>query len=206
MKAKNLILIFVVVVVLATVLYTVYGSKDQTSYVNQIKQEREEKDQYMRTSPESPFAADPSQFTGLKYFPPDLKYKVTANLTRIEQKKQVNLATNDGKQERYLEYAYAEFDFSGFHNKLLVLEMIDEGESRGKLFLAFGDGTSAKETYGAGRYLDVEKATGSNTLTLDFNRAYNPYCAYNDKFSCPLPPPENLLVIPINAGEKNYHE
>jgi uncharacterized protein len=206
MKPKNLILIFVATMVIITILYTVYGSKDQTSYVNQILQEREEKDQYMRSSMESPFYSNPESFTGLKYFSPDLKYKITAKLTRIDQKKQVLLATNDGKQERYVEYAYAEFDFSGFHNKLLILEMIDEGVSRGKLFLAFGDGTSAKETYGAGRYLDVEKVQGSNTITLGFNKAYNPYCAYADKFSCPLPPAENLLVIPINAGEKSYHD
>lgn len=205
MKPKSLILLFVASVVIITILYTVYGSKDQTSYVREVLKEREEKDQYMRSSQESPFYSDPASFTGLKYFPPDLKYKITANLTRIEQKKQVLLATNDGKQERYVEYAYAEFDFMGFHNKLLILEIIDEGVSRGKLFLAFGDGTSAKETYGAGRYLDIEKVQGSNTITLDFNKAYNPYCAYNDKFSCPLPPQENLLVIPINAGEKIYH-
>lgn len=205
MKPKSLILLFVASVVIITILYTVYGSKDQTSYVSEVLKEREEKDQYMRSSQESPFYSDPASFTGLKYFPPDLKYKITANLTRIEQKKQVLLATNDGKQERYVEYAYAEFDFMGFHNKLLILEIIDEGVSRGKLFLAFGDGTSAKETYGAGRYLDIEKVQGSNTITLDFNKAYNPYCAYNDKFSCPLPPQENLLVIPINAGEKIYH-
>jgi uncharacterized protein (DUF1684 family) len=74
------------------------------------------------------------------------------------------------------------------------------------LFLAFGDGTSAEETYGAGRYLDIDKTQGSNTITLDFNKAYNPYCAYSEKFSCPLPPAENLLVIPIPAGEKSYHE
>ena len=205
MKAKNVILLFVLTIVVIIVLYTVYGSKDQTSYVSRIKQERDEKDQFFRSSPESPFAAEPEKFTGLKYYKADLKYKITATLTHIAQKKQVTLATNDGKQERYVEYAYAEFDFSGFSNKLLILEMIDEGPSRGKLFLAFGDGTSAKETYGAGRYLDVEKATGSNTLTLDFNKAYNPYCAYSYKFSCPLPPAENLLIIPIEAGEKSYH-
>jgi hypothetical protein len=73
------------------------------------------------------------------------------------------------------------------------------------LFLAFGDETSARETYGAGRYLDVKKVPGSSTITLDFNLAYNPYCAYSDGFSCPLPPKENLLSIAINAGEKTYH-
>jgi uncharacterized protein (DUF1684 family) len=104
-----------------------------------------------------------------------------------------------------MEYAYAEFDLGGFHNKLLILEGIGIGPVRGKLFLAFGDATSAGETYGAGRYLDIAKAPGSKTVLLDFNQAYNPYCAYTDKFSCPLPPVENLLEIAVKAGEKTYH-
>jgi uncharacterized protein (DUF1684 family) len=77
---------------------------------------------------------------------------------------------------------------------------------RGKLFLAFGDATSARETYGGGRYLDITKTPGSTTITLDFNQAYNPYCAYDDTYSCPLPPAENLLTVAIKAGEKNYHK
>lgn len=205
MKPRNIILLLIIAVVTVTVLYTVYGSKDQTAYISQVKKEREEKDRYMRTSAESPFADDVENFTGLKYYPPDLKYKITAALIPIEDKKQVVLTTNDGKEERYMEYAHAEFDFSGFRNRLLILEIINMGPSRGKLFLAFGDATSADQTYGAGRYLDVVKTPGANTLTLDFNKAYNPYCAYLEKFSCPLPPSENLLTIPIQAGEKSYH-
>jgi uncharacterized protein len=79
------------------------------------------------------------------------------------------------------------------------------GPFRGKLFLAFGDATSGNETYGAGRYLDINKVPGgASTITLDFNKAYNPYCAYDYTFSCPLPPRENLLNAAIKAGEKNY--
>ncbi len=205
MKPKNIILLLVIASVIITVFYTIYGSKDQTEYVNQIVKERKEKDTFMRTSKESPFADDPDSFEGLKYFPPDIKYRITADLKPVEDRKLVVVATNDGKEERYMEYAYAEFDLMGFRNRLLILEMIDMGPARGKLFLAFGDGTSADETYGAGRYLDINRVQGSNTITLDFNKAYNPYCAYTDKFSCPLPPPENLLTVPIQAGEKTYH-
>jgi uncharacterized protein len=205
MKSKHIILILVVGIGLATILYTVYGSKDQTAYINEIKKHRDDLENFMRTSPESPFADDPSKFTGLKFFAADLKYKINATLVPIKDKKQILLATNDGKEQRYREYAHAEFDFGGFHNRLLLLEVIDPGPSMGKLFLAFGDGTSAETTYGAGRYLDIAKAQGSNSITLDFNKAYNPYCAYADKFSCPLPPAENLLTIPIQAGEKAYH-
>jgi hypothetical protein len=88
---------------------------------------------------------------------------------------------------------------------LLILESIESGPLRGTLFLAFADGTSARETYGAGRYLDVKKVVGAATVELDFNKAYNPYCAYADHFSCPLPPRENILDIAIRAGEKSYH-
>jgi uncharacterized protein len=204
MKSKNIIILLIVAIGMATVLYTVYGSKDQTAYINEINKHRDEMETFMRSSPESPFAEDPTKFKGLKFFPADLKYKITATLTPIENKKQILLATNDGKEQRYREYAYAEFDFSGFRNKLLLLEVIDAGPDMGKLFLAFGDGTSAESTYGAGRYLDISKTQGANTITLDFNKAYNPYCAYSEKFSCPLPPSENLLTIPIQAGEKNY--
>ncbi len=160
----------------------------------------------MQTSPESPFKDNPDEFTPLKYFPPDIRYKLTAELIPVKNKKPVVLSTNDGKQQQYVEYAYADFDLDGYHNRLLILEVLDTGPIRGKLFLAFGDETSAGETYGAGRYIDVVKVPGANTITLDFNKAYNPYCAYVEKYSCPFPPPENLLKVAIRAGEKVYHD
>lgn len=206
MKSKNILILVVIVVVLITVFYSFMGSQDQTAYINEIKTERDDKDRFMRTSPESPFASNPENFKGLQYYPPDIRYKITSDLIPVKNKKTVVLSTNDGKEQRYIEYAYAEFDLDGYHHKLLILEIIDEGQSRGNLFLAFGDETSAVETYGAGRYLDISKVPGSNSITLDFNKAYNPYCAYNDTYSCPIPPPENLLKVPINAGEKIYHE
>jgi uncharacterized protein (DUF1684 family) len=82
---------------------------------------------------------------------------------------------------------------------------MEAGPERGTLFLAFADETSTQETYGAGRYLDIKKVPGSSSVLLDFNKAYNPYCAYSDKFSCPFPPKENILSVPIRAGEKVYH-
>ena len=205
MKRKNVITLLVVVVLIITVFYSFQGSQDETAYVQEIEQERSEKDRFMRTSGESPFASNPEEYKGLQYFPPDVRYRVIANLVPIQQKKSIVLGTNDGKEQRYIEYAYAEFKMDGVSNRLLILEIADMGPFRGKLFLAFGDETSARETYGGGRYLDVAKAPGSNTIKLDFNLAYNPYCAYNETFSCPLPPRENILKIPIRAGEKNYH-
>lgn len=206
MKTKNILLLIVIVVVIITFYYSYTGSQDQSAYVNEIKAERADKDRYMETSPESPFKDNADKFTPLKYFPPDIRYKLTAELVPVKNKKPVALSTNDGRLQQYVEYAYADFDLDGYHNRLLILEVLDAGPFRGKLFLAFGDETSAGETYGAGRYIDVVKVPGANTITLDFNKAYNPYCAYIEKYSCPFPPPENLLKVAIRAGEKVYHD
>lgn len=205
MKGRSIITIIIVVVAVISVFYSFQGGDDAKAYITSIEKEREDKDHFMRTSSDSPFADSVSAFKGLTYFPADSKYKIIASLTPIAQNKDVVvLATSDGKEQHYLKYAYAEFDLAGVNNKLLILEVMEEGRFRGSLFLAFGDETSANETYGAGRYLDVRKTPGSTTITLDFNLAYNPYCAYSNKFSCPLPPRENLLSVAIRAGEKNY--
>lgn len=204
MRSKNILIILFVLLVVIILYSTLSGNKSQQEYNQQITKEREEKDRFMRTSSESPFASDTESFEGLKYFPPDEKYRVIAKLTPVEEKKVQALSTNDGKEQSYIEYAYAEFDLDNRKNKLLILEVMDMGPQRGTLFLAFGDQTSANETYGAGRYLDVKKVPGASTIELDFNKAYNPYCAYTDSYSCPFPPQENLLDVAIPAGEKSY--
>lgn len=204
MKTKNILILVALVVALVSLFYSFQGSQDQTAYIAEVQKERDDKNEFMRTSAESPLAGTTENFKGLNYYPADIKYKVTAKLTPIQNKKPVILRTSDNKEQRYLEYAYADFDLDGKNNRLLLLEIIDMGPFRGKLFLAFGDQTSARETYGAGRYLDIVKVPGSNTITLDFNKAYNPYCAYTEKYSCPFPPAENLLEVSIEAGEKIY--
>ena len=154
---------------------------------------------------DSPFAGSKGMFQGLRYFSPDLKYKINAELEPIENKKMIVLPTSDGLEKKYLEHAYAEFKLDGVLHRLLILEITDEGPYRGTLFLAFADETSTRETYGAGRYLELKKIPGASSVILDFNKAYNPYCAYSNNFSCPFPPKENVLKVAIKAGEKSYH-
>src|SRR5688572_23467782 len=132
MKKQNIILLIVVVVALVSVFYSFIGGKDQSAYIKQIEDERTEKERFMKTSKESPFSEKPDDFKGLTYYPPDLKYKITADLTPITNKQVILLPTSDGKEERYVEYAFAEFDLDGYHNKLLILEMVDMGPYRGK--------------------------------------------------------------------------
>jgi uncharacterized protein len=205
MKKQNILVIVVVVIAVISVFYSFLGSEDPGAYLKSIQQERDDKDHFMRTSSESPFKDNKSDFRGLHYFPPDIKYRIVASLSPIKEKNVVVLHTNDGEEQHYLPHAYADFDLDNVNNKLLILEIMDD-VGKGTLFLAFGDETSARETYGAGRYLDVKKVPGSSTITLDFNKAYNPYCAYSETYSCPLPPAENLLRIPIRAGEKTYQQ
>jgi uncharacterized protein (DUF1684 family) len=205
MKSSHLLIIIFIIAVVGFVFYSLSGGQSDEGYTQTILKEREEKDTFMKGD-ESPFIDTTEFFTGLKYFTPDLKYRVTANLEEVDSKKVVVLTTSDGKEQKYLEYAYATFSMDGVENKLLLLEIMDMGPQRGKLFLAFADATSAMETYGAGRYLDVKKVPGATSITLDFNQAYNPYCAYSDTFSCPFPPKENILKIAVRAGEKSYHE
>lgn len=199
------------------VFYSLSGGLSDKEYAHSIQQEREVKDAFMKNDNDSPFRSVKTQtekevtdnteiIAPLKYFPADLKYRIVATLEPIASKKNILLPTSDGKEQNYLEYGYAIFNLDGIENKLLILEIMDMGSQRGKLFLAFADVTSAIETYGAGRYLDIKKVPGAGSITLDFNLAYNPYCAYSHIFSCPFPPKENILKIAIKAGEKSYHQ
>lgn len=197
------ILAGVAIAALAAILFYSMSGGSSRDYHEHIIKEREEKDHYMKTSDESPFASLDEPFKNLKYFPPDERYRIIATVHPIEERKVRTLGTSDGKEKRYLEYAWVTFDLDDRKNRLLILEIID-GPEKGTLFLAFGDRTSAEETYGAGRYLDIKKVPGAATVELDFNKAYNPYCAYSDAYSCPFPPTENLLDIAVRAGEMNY--
>jgi uncharacterized protein len=205
MKRSNLLLALGLIAVVAIIIYSLQGGKSAADYQAFIDKERKDQDEFMRSGEGSPFQKDTIPFDGLKHFPASEKYNIKAKLQPIEEKKVMLLGTSDGKEQKYLEYAYAIFDLDGVENKLLILELMDAGPLRGKLFLAFADATSGLETYGAGRYLDVKKVPAATSIDLDFNLAYNPYCAYNENFSCPFPPKENLLKVAILAGEKSYH-
>jgi uncharacterized protein (DUF1684 family) len=205
MKSTYFFGILILAGVIAFVLYSLRGGPSPEDYAIEIGRERTVKDLFMKNESDSPFAGLKEGFQGLHYFSPDLKYKINANLVPIENKKVIALSTSDGLEKKYLEHAYAEFELDGMLNRLLILEITDPGKYRGTLFLAFADETSARETYGAGRYLELKKVPGASSVVLDFNKAYNPYCAYSNNFSCPFPPKENVLKVAIKAGEKSYH-
>lgn len=205
MKKTNIILLATFIGAIIVIFYSFSSSQDPSAYLDAIRQEREERDRFMRTSSESPLTEEEKKnFRGLSYFEPSPRYRIIASLQPIKSKNVLVLTTSDGKEQSFIPYAYAEFELDNVQNRLLILEPIGRGPMRGKLFLPFADNTSGIDTYGAGRYLELEKIPGSSTITLDFNKAYNPYCAYNDSYSCPLPPAENVLKVGIKAGEKRY--
>jgi len=204
MKSSRIILIILVLAIAAFIFYSMQGGAPE-NYQAEIQKDRADKAEFMKSNDESPFLKDSIEFEALNYFPIDEKFRVKAKLESIDGKKVVLLTTSDGLEQKYLEYAYAVFKLNETEHRLLILELMDMGPQRGKLFLAFADNTSGDETYGAGRYLDVKKIPAATSVILDFNLAYNPYCAYNDTYSCPFPPKENILKTAINAGEKNYH-
>jgi uncharacterized protein (DUF1684 family) len=111
------------------------------------------------------------------------------------------MQTSTGDQQTYRRAGVVRFDVDGRPTQVTLYSSPDMHE----LFLPFRDATSGKDTYGAGRYLEVERPAGESRVVIDFNVAYNPYCAYNPNWSCPIPPGENWLAVPIRAGERTFH-
>ncbi len=162
---------------------------------------REHKDEFFRTSPDSPLTPEQqARFTGLAYFPerPDLQFRLTLDRDPVEPAL-VQLPTTDNDHKPFRPAGRFTVTVDGHAVTLTVFRQPD----RGRYFLPFRDATSGSETYDVGRYLDPQEAP-DGSLTIDFNYAYNPYCAYGDGWSCPIPPAENHLTIPIHAGEKNF--
>lgn len=203
MKSSQLLLIVASLVVLAAVAYMFTAAESPEDYKEKIETERERQFKYIRFNAESPLTEEQKRgLKSLKFYAIDPAYRVKARLLPIEIKKVREVPLTDGSTERYLEHSWAEFELGGKTNKVLLLQSLSESDMR-NFFLAFADETSGKETYGGGRYLNIRQ-DGKNSITIDFNLAFNPYCAYNPDFACPLPPRENILGIAIPVGEKNY--
>lgn len=173
------------------------AASPKETYVAGAETQRAEKDIYFRRDPYGPIE-DRQNFTGLNYYPPDPAFRFTLPLHRVEAEP-LTFQTSTGDERVYQRIGTVEFEVEGQLAQLSIYK----SEEYDELFLPFRDATSGQETYGAGRYLEPVELANAEIL-LDFNLAYNPYCAYSDAFSCPLPPVENWLKVPIRAGEKIY--
>ena len=159
---------------------------------------RKAKDEFFATDNNSPLGhAHRHGFEGLDYFDPNPDLVFTLPFEPADGA-EVRVQTSDGAARSYVRLGTVSFDVQGEPTTLTLYSTGHPG-----LFVPFRDATSGKDTYGAGRYLDIEP-NGDGTVTIDFNYAYNPFCAYDDAYSCPLPPAENWLTVPIEAGEKNF--
>lgn len=185
-----------------------YGQKDPSSYKKEILKERVEKDKEFINPDETPLAKEEiGSFTGLNYFKPNLKYRITAHLVRESSPDTIKMKTTTERLPLYLVYGKATFTLDGREHTLTIFRNVGLMTKPGYedyLFVPFTDETSGKKSYGGGRYIDA-RITDGDSIILDFNRAYNPYCVYSKKYSCPIPPQENYINAKILAGEKKYH-
>ena len=161
---------------------------------------RAEKDEFFREHSQSPLTTEQRQgFRGLQYFPENDALRLEVIVEPFKDQQPIQMQTSTGGVQAYTRYGRFKFQVEGQEAELTIYE------SENGFFLPFVDALAGKETYPAGRYLEPEALPG-NRFFVDFNLAYNPYCAYNEMWSCPLTPPENRLKVPIRAGEMLFHE
>ena len=170
-----------------------------------VLQFRQERDRVFKSGQNTPLSPElKAQFAGLAYYPINSTLRFEARLNRYPVPKVVRIGTNTGEIRTGLRYGYFEFVVEGKTCSLQVYRLTDDpAVDTASLFIPFKDATSGSETYASGRYIDLKENT-SGIYDLDFNRAYNPSCAYGEGFSCPVAPEENRLTVPIRAGEKKF--
>ena len=194
--------ITLIIGLLAVIIFSLYSllvTTENSDYQEDIIAERGEKDIWLSNDFNSPFVVTNTPFQRLKYYEPDADYRIKARFIKSVSEDSLTLITNTGENQVYEIYGTAVFDFAG---KSHLLQLLHRAGSE-QLFLPFIDKTSGNETYGAGRYLDLDFPV-NDEIILDFNKAYNPYCAYTADYSCPFPPKANILDVAIEAGEKTY--
>jgi len=161
---------------------------------------RVEKNDFFRQHPQSPLTPEQRRgFKGLNYFPENDALRLEVTVEPFKDQEPVQMQTSTGGVQDYIRYGRFRFQVEGEEAELTIYKA-DYG-----YFLPFVDSLAGTETYPAGRYLEPDALTGDHFL-VDFNLAYNPYCAYNEMWSCPITPAENRLKVPIRAGEMLFHE
>jgi uncharacterized protein (DUF1684 family) len=175
---------------------------DEAAWRERLRDHRVEKDEFFASHDQSPIPPDDrGEFDGLAYFDLDPEYRVIARYSDADPEVE-ELETTRGPPADYTRVAVLGFTLHGDHHTLAAYQV----EGAETLFVPFTDETNGDDTYHRGRYLDVDvtDAETGEDVVLDFNLAYNPFCAYSDNFSCALPPHENILEVPVRAGERVY--
>ena len=179
------------------------GKNPMEQREEELKAFREKRDRFFKDDPQSPLKEkERKRFKGLIYYPIDLKYAAVGKIDRYPTEPKslyITLSTAKGPERRYVKYGRFDFKLEGKKYTLHLYRPPGGSE----FFLPFKDKTSETETHREGRYLHIE-AMPDGTVLIDFNRAYNPSCEFDERYTCPLPPPENWLDVAIRAGEKRF--
>ena len=183
-------------------------SYDWIAYQEQIHAERTQKNEEFKTKGSPPFKTEKARksFTGLDWYNPDPAFRVLAKVERFANSDTLEFPTSAGTIKSFIRYAQLIVTVDGITDTLEAfrsIQNIDHPVYSKLLFVPFTDLNTGVTCYGGGRYLDPPLSEES-TLILDFNEAYNPYCAYSDGWFCPIPPRQNDLRFAVNAGEKQY--
>ena len=182
---------------------------DQEEYRAAIAALRRQKDTWFAEDDDSPIPLGERStgFTGLRYFDVAPSYRVSARLHPLARPEQITLGSTKGDPRQQIHFADLRFTIDGQTCQLAAFK--DATEESSAVFVPFRDATSGHESYGAGRYLEFEDTADPSVphdVVLDFNLAYNPWCAYNSAYSCTLPPVQNRLAVAIRAGEMTYSD
>lgn len=188
---------------------TACNSQDKRPLMGETEYQQELNASYKDASKSPLKKKDLKNFKGLDFFPVDSTFIVTAKLTKTENAPTFEMATTTDRKPIYKEYGILNFTLKGKECQLTIYQSQDnlrDEKYKDYLFLPFTDDTSGEDSYGGGRYMDI-MTTDENpdgTIRLNFNNTYNPYCAYNDRYSCPLTPRKNHLDLEIKAGVKVF--
>lgn len=173
------------------------------NYREAVEDQREQKERYFREHPRSPIP-DGHDFAGLEFYPVDSAHRFEVPLHEDDEGEEITVETTAGGEQRYVRQGEFRLDIGG---TVVTLHAYRPASGDDRLWVPFRDTTNDEETYGAGRYLDLDfedHRTDDGDWIVDLNQAYNPTCAYNHIYECPLPPAENWLDVPVEAGEKDY--
>lgn len=178
----------------------------ESDYFREIEAHRNRREAYFATDDHSPIHPDDrgDAFPGLDHYAPDSSYRFELELHRHQEPEVVTVETSTDGVRQYLRWGEFRFSVDG---EQVTLQVFKADPQADHLWVPFRDETNGEKTYGAGRYIDLledQHRTSDGRWVLDFNLAYNPTCAYNEAYECPLIPIENWLDVPIEAGEKAY--
>ena len=180
---------------------------DPESYADELRRKREEKNDFFGSHPQSPIPPEERDaFDGLDYFDPNPDARVEATVSVHEDPEPVPMETTAGNEVRYLRLVTFAFELRGETVELHGYQQ--EREDDEAVFVPFRDKTTGQQSYRNGRYIELhpdEPLADGETIVLDFNLAYTPFCAYSETFACPLPPEENWLDVAVAAGERDWN-